>query len=365
MSFRHAHGKIHTPAAKSAVKHAGPAAAALLLCCALFLSACSLPGFSGKDPASYGTASEQLLEGESLEAAKEDLREEYNDLPTLSVPTQYTCIDGTWFLVDCYHDRILYADDPSEDLTEWKILTKDASRPHTIAGDGTVFLADDTENDRVLVFERAGGGFLLTQEFQNIGDRPHYTIYREEDRTFYVWSSMSGEMFLFRRAEKSTRMYLVKTVQIPELSGTYIRSFTIDKDSVLFVSGISSDGTPPSVIRCRLKDFAVTDRYPVPDEIAGMVQIMPVKDRLYVTVSTDLSGSQDYATILMADSLEELSEGKYTDVYKTWFEGGGTPYCMTRVGEKYYLTEHRLPAHSVWEFETDDTGTIISSRTLY
>ena len=70
----------------------------------------------------------------------------------LSVPTYITKVNDTYFIVDCYHNRIIYSDSLDVPLTEWYIMSGEATQPHTLASDGTVYLVDDTENNRVLVF---------------------------------------------------------------------------------------------------------------------------------------------------------------------------------------------------------------------
>lgn len=74
-------------------------------------------------------------------------------------------------------------------------------------------------------------------------------------------------MFLFRHTDDSTRMYLTKILSIPELDGVYVRSFTILDDRIYFVSGNSN------IIEADLYTFEVLNRYPVPDAIAGMIQL--------------------------------------------------------------------------------------------
>ena len=44
---------------------------------------------------------------------------------------------------------------------------------------------------------------------------------------------------------------------------------------------------------------------------------------------------------------------EYEDVYAN-FVGGGTPYYITNIEDTYYLTEHRVPGHSVWSFKVSD-----------
>lgn len=280
-----------------------------------------------------------------------------NPHSTLSVPTYVNYVDGTYFLVDCYHDQVLYHDNMTDPLTEWTVLTNDLNRAHTLVSDGQVYLVDDTENHRLLIFEKINEFFVLTQKFDNIGTRPHYIQYEERTGTFYVWSSMSGEMYLFRHTKDSTRMYLTEVRSIPELNGIYVRSFTISGNDIYFVSGNSS------IIKADLSSFRIRETYPVPAEIAGMIQLLIADDTYFITVSTDLHGNQDYATMIQCDRLEDLQSGKYTDVYHH-FVGGGTPYYITLINNTYYLTEHRIPGHSVWSFQIQDKA-ITDVKAIY
>lgn len=284
-----------------------------------------------------------------------DLTTEQDSSPTgtanpcsdLSVPTYLTRVDDTYFLVDCYHNQVIYNDNLTDPLYEWKVMTNEIDKGHTLASDGTVYLVDDTERHRILVFEKEDDLYLHTQTFEDIGNRPHYIIYDAPTDTFYAWSSMSGEMYLFRHNPGETRMYLTEIRRIEALDNIYVRSFTIVNDEIYFVSGNSS------IIRAALADFRILETYPVPDSMAGMIQITPIQDYFYITVSTDLAGSQDYATILRTRDLSALVEGDYEDIYSQ-FIGGGTPYYITALDNMYYLTEHRLPGHSLWRFRVEE-----------
>lgn len=280
-----------------------------------------------------------------------------NPYPDLSVPTYITKIDDLYFLVDCYHDRILCHDNLTDPLTEWLVMTDEINKGHTIAGDGLVYLADDTENHRILVFEKKDGFFVHTQTFSDIGNRPHYVIYDAPTETFYAWSSMSGEMYLFRHDPDDSRMYLSEIRRIEQLNNVYVRSFTILGDEVYFVSGNSS------ILRVDLDTFELLETYPVPDSMAGMIQLTKIQDYYYITVSTDITGNQDYATIVRTRDLSGLMQGEYEDIYEN-FIGGGTPYYITTFDNAYYLTEHRLPGHSVWRFRVKDNE-LIDVETLY
>ncbi len=311
---------------------------------------------------------------------------------TLSVPTYIDKLGDDWFIVDCYHNQIIYNDNLETPLYEWKVLTKNVNLPHTMASDGKVYLLDDTENNRVLVFEKDEDSYRCTQLFNEIGQRPHYASYDEDDKAFYVWSSTTGEMYIFRRDESSTKMYLteirrvggstlignvlevktsddagaVNTIENDSvLNGTYIRSFFIDGDDIYFVSGITAQGTASGIIRCNKYTMEIKEQISVPDELAGMAYMRYDAPYYYITVSTDVTGSQDAATMLRVDSLEKLKNRGYEVIYDTYFEGGGTPYNIFKVGDTYYLTEHRLPAHAIWSYRIDEKGNITEVESIY
>lgn len=280
-----------------------------------------------------------------------------NPYPDLSVPTLITKIDGIYFIVDCYHDQIIYSDSLDRPLYEWNVMTDEISKGHTLASDGLVYLADDTENNRILIFEKKEGKFVHTQTFSDIGIRPHYIVYNEKDRCFYAWSSMTGEMYILRREEDSSRVFLSEIRQIPSLNGVYVRSFTIMDNDIYFVSGNSS------IIRADLHSFRIREEFPVPDSIAGMIQLTWIDGYYYITVSTDKQGSQNCATIIRTKDLKNLAASDYEDVYAS-FIGGGTPYYISYFDNCYYLTEHRLPGHSVWRFQSTD-GQLTDVTSIY
>ena len=76
-----------------------------------------------------------------------------NPNPTLSVPTYITKVKDTYFIVDCYHNQVIYNENLTDPLYEWRIMASGLGMPHTLASDGFVYLIDDTENNRVLVME--------------------------------------------------------------------------------------------------------------------------------------------------------------------------------------------------------------------
>lgn len=310
---------------------------------------------SGDAPAEYLSLSELVPEIPSEYTGQTDVKK--NSFSDLSVPTYITKVEDTYFLVDCYHDQVIYHDNLEDPLTEWNVMTDEINKGHTLASDGLVYLVDDTENHRIVIFEKKDSVFVHTQTFSDIGSRPHYIVYNKADGTFYAWSSMSGEMFLFRHDPGNSRMYLAEIRRIDILDNVYVRSFTIDGSDIYFVSGNSN------IIRADLETFEILETYPVPDTMAGMIQLTRIGGYFYLTVSTDINGNQDYATIVRTKDLSSLKDGGYEDIYGN-FIGGGTPYYITYFDDAYYLTEHRLPGHSVWRFEVSGDQ-IINPETIY
>ncbi len=280
----------------------------------------------------------------------------------LKVPTYITKIDNLYFIVDCYNNQVIYNENLEEPLCYWSVMTSDINMGHTIASDGTVYLIDDTENNRILVMEKRKNSsetdvFVPTQEFSQIGTRPHFILYDENTETFYAWSSMTGEMFLFKRKNEDNRVFLSEIRKIEELDGFYVRSFSIIDDMVYFVSGNGN------IIVADMDDFSIKQRYAVPDELFGMVQVTKIDDYFYVTVSTDILCNQEAATIIRTKDLSALALGDYEDVYEH-FIGGGTPYCITSFDDHFYLCEHRIPGHSIWQFDVKNNS-IQNETTIY
>ncbi|MCR5676192.1 MAG: hypothetical protein K6G16_10840 [Lachnospiraceae bacterium] len=353
----------------------------LLMFLSAFLCGCSRTGQAApfvpaSDGSNYLQTASRLIDADGISEAAAAAPPVRNVFSALSVPTWVTRCDGIWFLVDCYHNLILYSEDIGTPLTDWFIFSSDVTQAHTLASDGTVYLTDDTENNRVLVYEKVPGErdgapctFVNSQVFWNIGSRPHYTVYDERTRTFYVWSSLTGELYLFRRAEGTSDVCLTEIRRVEKLDGIYVRSFTIVNDTIYFVSGVPSEKNPdyhPAILCCDLATLHIREEYPVPDSIAGMTQLVPVPSGGWiVSVSTDAAGSQDAATLLRVDRLRDLTEGKQEEIYSRFFQGGGTPYYISRVDDDWFLTEHRLKDHAVWRFRPDGRSGISDVEALY
>lgn len=283
-----------------------------------------------------------------IKAEQLPVNELYYENPTnpysyLKAPSQIIHIGNYYFIADCYNNQVLYTSRLGADIKEWQVMTSDVSLPHAIAGDGSVYLVTDTENNRVLVFERKNGRFQNTQKFENIGRRPHYIKYDLETKSFYVWSSMTGEMYIMRRGQNTNTVFLDEVRCIKELEGVYVRSFTIAGGQILFPSGDNS-----SIIITDKNTLEVQGRFPVASQIAGMVQIVPIGSYFYLTVITDSNYNQSRATIIRTKDLSSLADGVYENIYDK-FQSKGIPYCMEYMDGMYYIA-FPGPSKSIWHF---------------
>ncbi len=261
----------------------------------------------------------------------------YNYLQT---PTQAVKIADTYYLTDCYHNQVIYSKSIGAPLNEWSVMAGNLCGPHAVAGDGEAYLIVDTENDRVIGYRKRADGFSEQQIFEHIGKRPHYAKYDPETGNFYVWSSMTGEMYVFRRENGGTELYLEKVMSVPELMGKYVRSFTIDGGAIYLPCVVES-----CIYVADKETLQVLAAYPVPYEAAGMIQLTRTGGSFYLTVSTDLYWNAERAAILRADSLEDLSAGRYENVSGLFAENG-TPYYIERFDGAYYtpvLTQDGRP----------------------
>lgn len=269
-----------------------------------------------------------------------------NTYDTLNVATYITKVDETYFIADCYHNQIIYNKNLTDPLNQWNVLTDEVHYAHTIASDGVMFLVDDTENNRLLVFQKIQDSYVHTQTLENIGMRPHFVQYDAKNQMFLAWSSITGEMYFIKRADAPNQngyysLYIEKILKIDALYGVYVRSFTVIEDEFYFVSGHNNQKILKAVIDDSGDGFEILAEYPVADQIAGMVQLIKIGKFYYITVSTDNQENQDFATILRTDNLEKLVDATYEELYDQFGVSRGTPYYITEIDGRYYMAHHR------------------------
>lgn len=317
----------------------------MCMCMMMLLSSCGIQSKQEKtlDEIKVEWESQQSQEIEKKNESKQLIPLAYNTYDTLQVATYLTKVDDTYFLADCYHNQILYHDNLTDELTKWKVLTSDVHYAHTIASDGTVIITDDTENNRVLVFLKTEEGYIHSQTIEGIGMKPHFVQYVEERDVFLAWSSITGEMFYLKRDKESNQVFIEKVQKLDELFGVYVRSFSVIDEFIYLVSGHNNE----KIIKADLDTLEWIESYDVTPEIAGMVQLVKIQDYYYITISTDNMESQDVATIIRVKDLQQLEAGNYEDVYEKFDIEKGTPYYITQIDGRYYMTHHRTTENVV------------------
>jgi len=259
----------------------------------------------------------------------------YNDLKNLKLPSQMTRQGDYYFIVDTYNDQVLYASDLWKPIGEWRVMDRKLNKPHAIASDGSLYLVADTDNNRVLCYEYVNGRFQNTQRFDNVGTRPHYIQYDAVSESFFVWSSLTGDMYIIKKQpENNNLLYIDEIRHIYELDGFYVRSFSIEGNEILFPSGNNE-----YMIVADKDTFRVKERYPVSMEISGMAFVKKIGSYYYMTVSTDEKLNHENAKIIRTKDLQSLSQGIYEDV-TGYFKDMRVPYYIDRINGSYYVTSH-------------------------
>ena len=279
----------------------------------------------------------------------DDIRMEnpYNDLKNLKLPAQITRQGDYYFIVDTYNDQVLYASDLWKPIGAWRVMDRNLNKPHALASDGTVYLVADTDNNRVLCYEYVNGRFQNTQRFDNMGTRPHYIQYDAVSASFFVWSSVTGDMYIIQRLPEYNYMYIKEIRHIYELDGFYVRSFSIEGDEILFPSGNNR-----YMIVADKETLRVKNQYPVPAEISGMAFAKKIGSYYYMTVSTDEKLSHRNAKIIRTPDLQSLSLGLYENV-TGFFPDMRVPYYIDEINRSYYVTSHE-GRRSIYKFNVSE-----------
>ena len=267
-----------------------------------------------------------------------------NDYKSLKTPAQITQQGNYYFIVDTYNDQILNSSDVWKPINEWRVMDRKLNKPHAIASDGQMYLVADTDNNRVLCYEYVNGRFQNTQRFDHMGTRPHYIQYDIVSESFFIWSSLTGDMYIVKKVPGYNYMYIKEIRHIYELEGFYVRSFSIEEDEVIFPSGNNC-----YMIVADRETLRVKERYAVTPEISGMASVKKIERYYYITVSTDETLSHKGACIIRTPDLHTLSEGIYENI-TPFFKDMKVPYYIDRINGSYYVTSHESKK-SIYHFD--------------
>jgi hypothetical protein len=267
----------------------------------------------------------------------------------LNAPTYVKKINDMWFIVDCWHNRVIWSNDLSAPIAEWNTVNGDLAGPHSVEYGAGYYAIEDTDRNAVnfYTFDILNSTFVK-QETINLGTRPHRIHFDEQSQSFYVLSSVSQDMH--RISVKDGEIALANAQKLPFLEGQYTRSFNIIGDQLLFAAGPKK----VTVTSFRNDIYNVQASYAVPPDFYGMNDIYFTGKKYIVTATLPNSFG-------VVDRLEDLpTMQNQAELYG--FEG--RPYYVSQYDNALIIPEVAENA-SIKIFELDASHNIIPRSTIH
>lgn len=246
----------------------------------------------------------------------------------LYTPTYITKIDDLYFIVDCWHHRIVYSHDLKQQISDWKVLDDTLSGPHSISSDGEIYVVDDTDHGEICIYKKINGSFAKTQTVYGLGFRPHKCVYDEYRKWFYVLLSESCEIVILKNKHGKAEVEAILKVEIDTY---YARSIQMI-DGKLFIVCRNGYICELQIDLCGVE---IIGQYKMPDEYAGTNDIIKIGNCYYLSVYTDLRGVY-VSKVIRTNSLDELEH--LEDVTEK-LEIKGVPYYFSMIDGRYYISE--------------------------
>jgi len=257
----------------------------------------------------------------------------------LYTPTQITKTNHGYFIVDCWHHRILFSKENHENILNWEVIDENVAGPHSLIGIKNKIIYEDTGRGNLVVKNFSGDDFSDTTVINNIGNRPHRVIYDEDKKLSLVLNSGSRTLSIldFEKEEKR----LINTLHLEFLEGSYSRSISLIDSFLYFTSG------PNAIFKTTYsKDsIEVIKEYPVPEGFESMNDIFKSSNGwLYFTSSSN-------SKIVRSKSFVNFSSGNYQDLtLKLGVKG--TPYYLSEFDDRIYFTEITESSGVIWFKDT-------------
>lgn len=262
--------------------------------------------------------------------------DEFDYRNRLYTPTMINKIGDLYFIVDCWHGRVIYSDDLDKPISAWKTLADDIAAGHTIASDGEFYLVDDSENNAVRAFKFFNGVFSEVQRLE-IQGRPHYVLYDEKVDKFYIVLSNAGAIAVC--CKKNGNICVECTVCIIDVrkNPCYIRSMSII-DGYMYM-GVQFYSGSGKIYKVKFinSSWKIIDETIIPNDISGLNYICKMQDYFYITVYTTGSWER-LPKIMRCKKISDIPIGKY-EILNDVVGLQGTPYFINKIDGHYFITE--------------------------
>jgi len=246
----------------------------------------------------------------------------------LYTPTYINKIDDTYFIVDCWHDRVLFSDSIEKNIEKWMILDNRLRHPHSIIGLGDILITEDTENNRLCIYSKKN--HKKVEEIYCEG-RPHKLVNNPKKANVALCILSEAQSILELKINGGT--IVRRTIKISDGEKyPYIRSIGFVKDELW---AFTAQGE--FIQLDEDNDYKVMKKFTLPKRYAGINDAIWYEGKVYVSIYTDFSG-EVMPTLLVSDSLELLSQGKFAEIYDTE-KMKGVPYYFTSIDERLFIPE--------------------------
>lgn len=269
-------------------------------------------------------------------------------------PTFLTKIQNNYYLIDCWHHRVIFNSNLIDKITHWQLLTDQVRLPHSLATDEDIIVLDSTQTGQLFVFS-------LDHQLLQILDlpahnQPHRLRYDPERQLFYCLCANTQNFFVLKKNKRSRTLKIISTQHLSFLKNYYCRSFTLDKKNphrLYFVAGsdlYSSDSQEltyqPQNARICLAKFQnpelpqstlqLQKSFSLPPHLANMNDLYQIDSLFYLTATPkQIIRTADLSNL---SSLTQNTSPNSADLYDQ-LSLQGTPYYLSEIDGRLYIPE--------------------------
>ncbi|MFT8348697.1 hypothetical protein [Clostridium saccharoperbutylacetonicum] len=246
----------------------------------------------------------------------------------LFAPTRVDKLNDKYFIVDCWHHRIIYTDDFNNEIKEWKMIDYQFCGCHTIATDGELYVIDNTGANEIVVLN---SDLKFMQKFINIGNRPHHVIYDVVSRSFYAITGNSQEIFCFTKENNLLQQKYCKKLSF--LGNAYIRSISIIDGYMYFPCANGKI----YVANYLDESYLIVNTFTIAENFGGLNDIIKTNQYYYITSYGDINFGYN-PTFFRVQNLDNLTNNNFEELYDK-IGMKGSPYFLSEFDGKIFVTE--------------------------